>query len=81
MVMSRCSADRAVTADGTWAVTTSQDGTAIVWDLHAGRLTAIWHGDGVTSRAEWARGQPVFVTGDNLGSVTILRLRADDPDH
>jgi WD40 repeat protein len=67
----------AVTLDGIRAVTASWDRTVIVWDLATGQSIATWYTDGCMSELAWAPERPIFLGGDDLGSIHILRMRVE----
>jgi WD40 repeat protein len=64
----------AVTGDGRYAVSGSDDQTLKVWDLSSGQVVASFCGDSAIHCCAIAPDKRTIIAGDALGRVHFLRL-------
>jgi WD40 repeat protein len=64
----------AVTGDGRYAVSRSQDNTLKVWELKTGRVVASFCGDSTIERCAVTPDGRTIVAGEASGRVHFLRL-------
>ncbi|MCK5217632.1 MAG: hypothetical protein KAJ93_07575, partial [Methanosarcinales archaeon] len=65
----------AVTPDGRFAVSASNDRTLKVWDLKTGKAVAGFSGDGPLLTCAISPDGDTIITGDRLGRVHFLQLK------